>query len=231
MGELPDGMIEMFSDTVVAVRLKESIAADEFPSEAVWSVAPPVRFSADWQGRNEDLQRETQVRLLWSERSLYLRFDAKFRTITAFSDAEPDGRRDHLWDRDVCEAFLQPDPSQSRRYAELEVAPNGFWIDLQIAPEGKSDLRSGLRRMGKIDRQTKSWSAVLEVPLRSLTQKFDPSAIWRCNFYRVEGESEPRFYSAWQPTRTKEPNFHVPEAFGRLMFVDGPESVPASATK
>jgi alpha-galactosidase len=231
MSELPDGMAEMYSDTVVAVSLKEPLAAGELPSDAAWSAAPPVRFSTDWQGQNEDSQRETEVRLLWSRRSLYLRFDAKFRTITVFPDADEDGRRDQLWNRDVCEAFLQPDPSQPRRYAELEVAPNGFWIDLDIGPDGNSDLRRGLRRQVKIDRGRKSWSAVLEVPMQCLTPKFDPTALWRCNFYRVEGESEPRFYSAWQPTRTEKPNFHVPEAFGRLLFVGGPDGLPPEPAK
>ena len=46
-----------------------------------------------------------------------------------------------------------------------------------------------------------------------LTQEFDPKAIWRANFYRVEGMKEPRAYLAWQPTRTPEPSFHVPCGF------------------
>ena len=55
--------------------------------------------------------------------------------------------------------------------------------------------------------------------MKALTANFDPSAPWRANFYRVEGRQEPRFYSAWQPTKTPQPNFHVPEAFGYLQFV------------
>jgi alpha-galactosidase len=51
-----------------------------------------------------------------------------------------------------------------------------------------------------------------------LTAHFDPDAEWRVNFYRVEGATEPRFYSAWRPTGTPAPNFHVPEAFGQLVF-------------
>jgi alpha-galactosidase len=70
----------------------------------------------------------------------------------------------------------------------------------------------------KIDEGTKCWRAVLDLPMKSLTARFDASATWRVNFFRVEGAKEPRFYSAWQPTRTPQPNFHVPEAFGRLVF-------------
>jgi alpha-galactosidase len=191
------------------------------PPDSAWATASPIRFSADWQGLNADAQRETEVRLLWTPESLYLRFDARYRTITIFSDAETNGRRDQLWDRDVCEAFLQPDPSELRRYKEFEVAPNGFWIDLDIAPSGKQDLRSGLRRRTDIDEVNKRWQAVLALPMKSLMERFDSSAVWRANFYRVEGPAEPRFYCAWRPTHTAQPNFHVPEAFGKLLFAEG----------
>jgi hypothetical protein len=34
----------------------------------------------------------------------------------------------------------------------------------------------------------------------------------------VEGRVEPRNYMAWQATHTPQPDFHVPESFGRLKF-------------
>jgi alpha-galactosidase len=49
----------------------------------------------------------------------------------------------------------------------------------------------------------------------------DSSKIWRVNFFRVEGPSEPRFYASWRPTKTPVPQFHVPEVFGKLVFGDG----------
>jgi alpha-galactosidase len=60
--------------------------------------------------------------------------------------------------------------------------------------------------------------AELALPMKCLTEKFSPDAAWRANFFRVEGASEPRFYSAWRPTGTPVPNFHVPAAFGKLAF-------------
>jgi alpha-galactosidase len=215
-------MPDVRTDTVTAVRLVSGIDEEGFPLASAWETASPVRFSADWQGRNADAQRETEVRLLWTLEALYVRFAARHRTITVFPDAESNGRRDQLWDRDVCEVFLQPEPSPLRRYKEFEVAPNGFWIDLDIAPGEKHDLRSGLRRRVDIQDDNKRWRAVLTLPMKSLTRRFDPAAVWRVNFYRVEGPSEPRFYSAWRPTNTSQPNFHVPEAFGRLVFAEGP---------
>jgi len=138
--------------------------------------------------------------------------------MTVFEDADSNGRRDKLWDRDVAEVFLQPDPAEPRRYKEFEVSPNGYWIDLEIANGALHHLKSGLQRRVKNDEARKTWTAELDIPMKSLTQHFDPTSVWRVNFFRVEGLTEPRFYSAWQPTDTPQPNFHVPERFGLLRF-------------
>ena len=149
---------------------------------------------------------------------LYLEFVAHYRLLTVFEDADSNGRRDKLWDRDAAEVFLQPDPAQPRRYKEFEVSPNGFWIDLEINDGVLQYLKSGLQRRVNINQLKKTWTAELAMPIKSLTQHFDPTSVWRVNFFRVEGPSEPRFYSSWQPTNTPEPNFHAPERFGFLKF-------------
>jgi alpha-galactosidase len=208
--------------TAVAVRMVEPADSEGFPSRTSWEIAHRLRFDADWQGKNADPERETEVRLLWTSETLYLRFEARFRAITVFADTEPNGRRDHLWDRDVAEVFFQPNPAAPRRYKEFEVSPNGMWIDLEIGPGEKHDLKSGLRRRVVLNETAKTWTAQLALPMKALIAQFDPAATWRVNFYRVEGATEPRFYSAWQPTRTPVPNFHVPEAFGRLIFAASP---------
>lgn len=202
----------------VAAKLNAPLDAAGFPASSAWEQAAPIRFDADWQGENADPERSTEARLLWTTTALYIKFVARYRELSVFSDAAPNGRRDRLWDRDVAEVFLQPDPSHLRRYKEFEVSPNGFWIDLDIDNGGLQDLKSGLHRRISINESTKTWTAGLAIPMKSLLPLFDPHAVWRVNFYRVEGPSEPRFYSAWRPTNTPQPNFHVPELFGYLKF-------------
>ena len=206
------------TDTIVASRAAGEISLNAENPAADWGSASPVTFCADWRGMNADVDRQTQVQLLWTDRTLYLRFECRYRELFVFEDSDPSGRRDHLWDRDVVEAFLQPDPSRPRNYREFEVSPNGKWIDLDIFPGGRSNLNSGLKRSVWLDPKNHFWAAELAIPLKALTAAFDPSKIWRLNFYRVEGTAEPRFYSAWQATGTPQPNFHVPEAFGKLRY-------------
>ena len=232
---------------ITAARVSREIPLDAANPAKQWASAHRIQFSADWQGKNPDPALETEVRVLWSPMMLYLRFVCHYREIFVFDDSDPNGRRDHLWDRDVAEAFLQPSdavPNHSapddghvgagplarpagrslaqagslKYYKELEVAPNGMWIDLDISPSGLADLKSGMTRSVQVDEKQKIWTAELAIPMKSLTANFDPNSTWRVNFYRVEGKSEPRKYLAWQSTMTPEPNFHVPERFGSMRF-------------
>jgi alpha-galactosidase len=217
---------QALSNTAVAAAFHDSLDAAAFPPSKAWRTAKPVRFDSDWQGKNADAHRQTEVLLLWTPEFLYLKFVARYRLITVFENADAEGRRDKLWDRDVAEVFLQPDPQQTRRYKEFEVSPNGFWIDLEIANGALQHIKSGLQRRVSIDELKKTWTAELAIPMKSLTQTFDPAFRWRVNFFRVEGPTEPRFYSSWQPTNTPQPNFHVPDRFGFLKFESTPVVKP-----
>ena len=204
--------------TAIAIHLKEKTDSEGFPEKSAWEKAPAYRFEQDWKGENPDAQRATEVRILWTPETLYLRFHCKYKTIYVFPDARADGWRYELWDRDVAETFLQPDASDPFVYREFEVSPNGYWIDLAVSHGKIEELHSGLNRRVVMDEKNKTWTAELAIPMKFLTTQFDPKHAWRANFYRIEGETEPRFYSAWSPTFSPKPNFHVPSAFGTLEF-------------
>lgn len=204
--------------TAFASRFASQRDTEGFPDSNAWAKCSPQRFEHDWRGENADPARSTGVRLLWAPDTLFVRFLANYKNITVFPEAREDGWRDELWNRDVAEVFLQPHPREPWEYKEFEVSPNGFWIDLDIASGRKKELQSKLRRRVVQDAPAKIWTAELAIPMRSLTPDFNPKQTWRVNFTRVEGRAEPRFYSAWSPTYSREPNFHVPGAFGKLVF-------------
>jgi len=204
--------------TAVAVRLNEKTDGEGFPAKSAWEKAPAFPFTQDWKGENADPERATEVRVLWTPETLFLRFSCKYRKIFVFPDARADGWRYELWDRDVAETFLQPDATDPMVYREFEVSPNGYWIDLAVSHGKIEELHSGLRRRVVMDEKAKTWTAELAIPMKSLTTHFDPKHSWRANFYRIEGDTEPRFYSAWSPTYSPKPSFHVPSRFGTLEF-------------
>jgi hypothetical protein len=205
---------------VTAVRLSQPVGADGFPLNEEWERPTPTCFFHDWQGKNEDPQRRTEVSILWSESELYLRFCCRYRTLHFFLDADSSARRDELWDRDVAEVFLQPDRFGEKYYKEFEVSPNGQWLDLDITPQGLRHITSGMRSSVTVDESKQEWIAEMAIPIGAITARFEPTQPWRANFFRCEGIDPHRFYGAWQPTETPQPNFHVPEVFGILRFVE-----------
>ena len=208
----------MSDSQVVAVRLQHALSSNGMPSPEDWQRSRPVSFDWDWQGKNEDPQRQTEVRVLWSPEVLYLHFRCRYRSIHAFEDAEPGGRRDQLWERDVAEVFLQPDRLGTHYYKEFEVSPRGQWIDLEITPDSVQPLHSGLRRVVTSNQEKKEWVAQLAIPMKVLAPGFDPATSWKVNFYRCEGVDPQRAYLAWRPTNSPKPNFHLPASFGVLRF-------------
>ena len=203
--------------TAYALKLNEPLA-EGLPNTSAWDKSPAYSYDQDWKGENADPERATEVRLLWTPDTLFLRFRCKYKSIFVFPDARPDGWRYELWNRDVAETFLQPDATDPWVYREFEVSPNGFWIDLAVAHGKIEELHSGLKRRVVMDEKAKIWTAELAIPMKALTTQFDPKHAWRANFYRIEGETEPRFYSAWSPTYSPKPSFHVPSQFGTLEF-------------
>ena len=108
----------------------------------------------------------------------------------------------------------------SHPYKEFEVSPNGFWIDLDISPGQKPDLKSGMRRSVILDEDARTWTAELAIPIKALTAHFDPVGGLEGQFLQGRRQNEPRGYYAWRPTDTPEPNFHVPSAFGQMRFLE-----------
>lgn len=156
------------------------------------------------------------MRLLWTRESLFVRFQCRYRQIYTYEGAAQ--RRDRLWLRDVAEIFIRTGEEDPRRYKEFEISPNGDFLDLDIGPGRKTILFCDIRCRAAVDSAAHVWTGEMAVPMGCLTPKFDPRKIWALNLFRIEGKEPERFYSAWRATHTPQPNFHVPEAFGKLLF-------------
>ena len=75
------------SSEIMAANVEAEITLDAAHPAMEWQKAQPVVFCSDWQGKNADEQRETQVRVMWSAQTLYLRFECRYRDLHVFSDA------------------------------------------------------------------------------------------------------------------------------------------------
>ncbi len=188
----------------------------------VWDRADVVRVGTYWSGEAVPEGRRFDVRMLWSDEHLYVRFDCgQGEPLTVSAEPVLNRKTMRLWDRDVCELFLAPDRDEPRRYAEFEVAPTGEWLDLMV------DWRKDEPRDWDFDSGMECWTRIDEgevkmafrVPwLKGFGRRPEAGEVWLGNIFRQVGSGETRGYLAWAPTGTAEPQFHMPDAFGEFRF-------------
>ncbi len=203
-------------------RIRDQIEVGEL-GDAVWDGASLVRVGTYWSGESVPEGRRFDVRMLWSDEHLYVRFDCEQgEPLTVSAEPVLNRKTMRLWDRDVCELFLAPDRDEPRRYAEFEIAPTGEWLDLMVDWRKKGEPRdwdfdSGMECWARID--DSEVAMAFRVPWdKGFGRRPEAGEVWLGNIFRQVGSGETRGYLAWVPTRTAEPQFHVPEAFGEFWF-------------
>ena len=206
---------------IIARYAGHPISEADFDNE-IWQQCEPVRIEHYWSGEPASADRHAEARICWSDKALHVRFVGKQQEPLIVADNPiTDKKTLGLWDRDVCEIFLAPDPEKPWRYFEFEAAPTGEWVDLGIVvrPEGREtdwDFTSGFTTAAKLEDNT--LLVGMRIPWTDVLLKPQPGDVWRVNVFRCVGPEAPERYLAWLPTRTPEPAFHVPEAFGVLRF-------------
>jgi len=209
------------SKLISITHIDEDFPIEELDSK-LWTKAEEIPIAKYWSGELAPKERHVKARMLWSDTALYIRFDANQHEPLIISE-KPNlaSKTRGLWDRDVCEIFIAPDKNDFRKYFEFEIAPNGEWIDLGIQqlPERREtdwNYSSGMKSATKIT--PKKIIMAMKIEWSAFKKKPQIGDIWLGNIFRCIGRDPKRGYLAWQPTKTMQPNFHVPEAFGEFRF-------------
>jgi hypothetical protein len=209
------------NDILIARNVSRPIDVADFDNE-IWQECQPVKIEHYWSGEPAMPGRHAEARVCWSSEALHVRFvGGQEEPLIVSSDPKTDKKTLGLWDRDVCEIFLAPDRARPWRYFEFEAAPTGEWVDLGITvtPSGREtdwNFASGVTTASKLDQN--QLLVGMRIPWSEAIPRPEAGDEWRVNVFRCVGPEAPERYLAWLPTRTEEPNFHVPEAFGVLHF-------------
>ena len=209
------------------MQIKIPFVENDFPVNAldneIWESAEEITIEKYWSGEKANVGRHFKAKLLWSKCALYVRFEAnQAEPLVISKTPNLKTKTRGLWDRDVCEIFIAPDKKESNKYFEFEIAPNGEWIDLavhQLPDRRETDFEynSGMQSASRIEKG--KIVMALKVPWKAFGKIPETGDIWLGNLFRCVGSGETRGYLTWQPTETKEPNFHVPEKFGAFEFI------------
>jgi len=187
-----------------------------------WDRAQPIYLTRYWSGKDAPASRTAEARILWSRKALHIRFVCnQAEPLIVSATPQTEKKTMGLWDRDVCEIFIAPDEHAVERYLEFEAAPNGEWLDVAIhwTPEKREsdwEFHSHMTTASHVERDR--ITIAMRIPWNHWIHEPQTGEHWRVNLFRCVGSDPNRGYLAWQPTRTPKPNFHVPQAFGGLVF-------------
>jgi hypothetical protein len=191
------------------------------PRSPDWAQAPAVDISRDYFG-TVIAGRPTIVRSRWSDRYLYLLFSCPYDDLNLKPNPTTAAETPQLWNWDVAEVFIGWDLEHIGRYKELQVSPQGEWVDLDInrddskAAEGMK-WNSGYSVKARVDDVSKTWYGEMRIPFSAIdTRPTSPGLEFRVGLYRIAGTGQKQHY-AWSPTG--QANFHVPAAFGTLRLI------------
>jgi hypothetical protein len=212
----------MITDSIIEARhVATDLPVNDLRS-AQWNKAQPVKIDRYWSGEPAPIARRAEARVLWSSKALHIRFVGQQAEPLIVGAAPQTAKKTMgLWDRDVCEIFIAPDPHVVERYFEFEAAPTGEWLDVAIhwtAEKRESDweFQSHMTTESQVERDRITIG--MRIPWNHWIHEPQRDERWRANLFRCIGADPGRGYLTWQPTRTKEANFHVPQVFGWLVF-------------
>jgi len=189
------------------------------PARADWANAPRVVIDRDYFGQPVGAP-PTEVRSRWTTQHLYLLYSCRYDELNLKPNPDTANETPRLWNWDVGEAFIGSDFEKITRYKELQVSPQGEWVDLDIDRENPKTQQgmawnSGYSVSARIDTSAKVWYGLMKIPFAAIDAR-PPQAgrEFRIGLYRIADVDPNKKHYAWRPTG--QANFHVPQAFGIL---------------
>ncbi|MAQ17727.1 MAG: hypothetical protein CMN30_23390 [Sandaracinus sp.] len=219
----------------------EGITIDGELDEPAWRTARPTRGFVNTMDGSRGSFGVT-AKALWDDENLYVAFVVD----DDFLKSEFTERDAHLWEQDAVEVMLDPD-GDGRNYFELQVSPRNQAFDTRYdtrrnpGPIGhadwNADIESAVSLRGTVDDDDEDEGYTVEMAIAwssfatGTPPATKPSAgdTWRGNFYVMDAREEGQRATGWSPPNVGD--FHVPDRFGRLRFVDpsAPAAAPAPA--
>jgi len=193
------------------------------PASTFWRDIKGIVITTDYNG-NPVPNHRTEVRSRWTPAYLYLLYICQYEKLNLKPDPNTTAESNQLWNWDVAEAFIAGKASDTQRYGEFQVSPQGEWVDLDIDRSGQNRgggaaWNSGFEVKARIDTAEHVWYGEMKIPIKAIVP-FAPSPklAFRAGFFRLQGTGADKQYISWQPTGGR--TFHVPEKFGTLVLVE-----------
>lgn len=192
-----------------------------------WESIPSVAIDCfPWYKAGE--KQKTKAQAVVSELNLHLRFLCEDKHIYA-RYTQPN---DPVSQDSCVEMFFIPEPGKNQLYFNLEInccgtILLGYGAGRESSKKVPEEIIRAIRVKHSVpgpvkeeSQEDKGWEVEAIVPFEALRtvapfERPAPGAVWRGNFYRCGGITDPQFAS-WMPIDLPKPEYHCPQFFGLL---------------
>jgi hypothetical protein len=228
-GEKPRFALE--ESVYEVVRLKKPMPIDGDWNKSQWKKAAPLVIE-NYMGKVPAFKPGVEARMMYDDENIYVIFrvqDQYVRSRVREYNGNVSG--------DACvEFFFAPDNALPMEYFNLEVNAGGtpliFYVTKpwtgfnKLSADDIKQIEIAHSLPARIDPEITepvTWTLEYRVPL-SMLRKFSniaqpkPGTRWRANFYKTASETSNPHWITWSQVDNPQPNFHLPQFFGTLIF-------------
>lgn len=215
----------------IVKKLTPPIKIDAVWNKPQWGNIAPIEIR-NHMGELSSFTPTVLAKMMYDKKNIYVIFHVQDKFVRCITK-EIDGK---VWGDSCVELFFSPDPNLPERYFNLEVNCGGTPLfhyniiprkevkNLDIKDIRKVEIAHSLPQI--IDPEIVepvTWTIEYRIPIKILKKYSNvaspkPGIIWRANFYKIADLTSNPHYLTWSFVNQKEPDFHLPQFFGKLKF-------------
>jgi len=199
---------------------------DDIRQPDVWNLIEPLEIK-DYLWMDNKYRPVVLVKLCYSNNYIYVKFLVAEQKVKAVYK----NYSDPVYKDSCVEFFINPFPSRSEDYINIEVNAIGTLLigagrDRKRMPFREEEL-GDLQIVSSLDSsavdtfESESWTLHMKLPVEFFEKYYGERFIKERaigNFYKCGDETEFEHYGVWNYIHNPEPDFHLPQYFGELIF-------------
>ena len=212
-------------------KIASPLAIDGDWNKKIWQQTESLSLDYD-MGDSLKFRPSVEAKLLYDSTSLYVIFKVDDQFVKCRT-TEPNGP---VWTDSCTEFFFAPNLSVPERYFNLEINCGGTPLMFYNLVPRKNFTVVDAEELAMLEiahslpkyieeeiTEPVQWTLEYRLPLDLIshyaeTEKPESGVIWNANFYKIADETSNPHYLTWNPVQKAEPDFHLPEFFGKLLF-------------
>lgn len=166
-----------------------------------------------WKGYFEDIK--TSVKLVYSDYGITVHFETDEKPLVMKYTED----NSNIWEDSCMEFFFGT--SAGGKFINLEINPNGAVRSEFGNPKPDRNIIIIKKDMFFVKNEITDdkWTLQYVVPFSFFEEYFgECPKVFYGNFYKCGHKTGHEHYACWNPILNKNPNFHMPEFFGKLIL-------------